>query len=194
MKFIDEKNLNRNLIDLKLLELDLIFDLLTSSNFTHKERDNQTWLQILNGKLLTDEIVSEDQETVFPHHYNYRVIKFYQSAFGFKLDSHLFDIFFELNESLSQIKGLEYIHIHSMKNMLIDCHTDGNLVLIKNLNCPTSVSLDQFGIKIGDHVFQPETGYDIWLDTNLVHSVWNSSNQEWKFLAISLDRNYIKDL
>jgi hypothetical protein len=156
-----------------------------------KDSENQTWFDISNGRLRTDEIIPEDQDEEFLIDNNYQVIKFFSNNQEFYLEQELNDVFVSVNEQIKQIAGIEYVHLHSMKHFYVEPHTDGNLVLIVNITCPLGQETSNFGFKIGDNCFQPTVGKDIWLDTNLIHSAWNYSNSEWKFLAISIHRDYV---
>lgn len=159
--------------------------------FLKKDSDNQTWFDISDGVLKTDEIVPYDQEDTFPAEFDYQVVKFFNRNADFYLDEFLQNTFSEFNNSLLTIEGLEYVHVHSMKNFIIHPHVDGNIVLIINLTCPSNCHIDNFGFSIDNNTFQPRVGSNIWLDTNLIHSVWNYTNEEWKFLSISIDKNFI---
>ena len=162
-----------------------------SNPYLKKDSENQTWFNISNGQLFTDEIIPKDQEEEFPLDNNYQVIKFFSKNQEFYLDQDLHNVFFLVNEQIKQIAGIEYVHLHSMKHFHVEPHVDGNLVLIINVSCPLNREIFDFGFKIGDDCFQPTVGKDIWLDTNLIHSAWNYSNCEWKFLAISIHRDYV---
>jgi hypothetical protein len=159
--------------------------------FLRKTEDNQTWFDISDGILKTDETIPSDQEDTFPTEFDYQVIKFFNKNADFYLDDFLQNKFSELNNALLTVDGLEYVHVHSMKNFIIQPHVDGNIVLIINLTCPTSCHIDNFGFSIDNNTFQPKEGHDIWLDTNLIHSVWNYTNEEWKFLTISINKDFL---
>lgn len=180
-----------NKFDFSSLDLKYIVKELKKNNISKKTSEDQTWVDISDGILLTDEIIPNDQETVFPKDNDYQLIKFFRNNPEILLDESLNKIFFHFNSKIKKIKGIEYVHIHSMKNFCIDRHTDGNIVLIKNIRCPQQTDVDEFGFLIDKEIFQPTIHEDIWLDTNYIHSVWNYSNQEWKCLTISIDRNFL---
>jgi hypothetical protein len=155
-----------------------------------KSQEHQTWFDISNGILQTDEIIPDDQDDCFPMENDYQVLKFFSREKNFKTNTVLNNYFDEINSVLLKFPEVEYVHLHSMKNFCIESHTDGNMVLIVNLIYPNTVNTDLFGLQIDQQLIIPSYK-DIWLETILDHSAWNFTNQEWKFLAISIDRQYL---
>lgn len=148
-----------------------------------------TWVDVTDGVHHSDGI--EDRGIIFPTKYNWKLIKFYENQEDFYLDNELHEIFKDLNCKLKNIKGIEYVHIHSITNFYIEPHTDGNLVLLINLITPENQSQKNYGLKILDTIYQPNSNELIWLETRDIHSAWNFSNTEWRFLAVSIDRQYV---
>lgn len=195
MKYIHEEMLH-SVIDRHSLHFLHVQELchLASNNIQNKKHpDLQTWFSIVDSNFTTDEDTPIDQDTKFSSDDFYQVVKFYSSLENFKLDYPLNEIFNPIISDLKKLPGVEYIHLHSMKHFCIAEHVDGNLVLLINLSCPVIDDVKQIGLSIDTKVILPKKNEKIWLDTKLPHSAWNYTKLEWKFLAISIDRLYIKD-
>lgn len=151
----------------------------------------QTFIGVKDGIITTDEEDLEDADTVIPKTYNYRLIKLFENRKDFYPDDYLKNLFFDFNSKIKNIKGVEYVHVHSMPYFIHPTHIDGNLVMMVNLKTPINQNEENFGLKVADRIYQPRCGEVFWLETNLPHSAWNFSNIEWKFLTISIDRNFV---
>ena len=151
----------------------------------------QTFIDVRDGIITTDEEDLEDADTVIPNTYNYRLIKLFENRQDFYPDNYLINLFSNFNSKIKKIKGIEYVHVHSMPNFIHPTHIDGNLVMMINLKTPIDQNEKNFGLKVADKIYQPRCGEVFWLETSLPHSAWNFSNSEWKFLTISIDRNFV---
>lgn len=169
-------------------------------------KKHETWVTVHEGILLSDEDHSDlsvgenlnlEYKAVTGDYYQFKkendwqLIKFYNQHSDFYLDRLLVDIFGEFNERVSYLTSIEYIHLHSIHNLKINTHTDGNMVLIINICCPKEQDIKDFGLMIGDDFYQPRDKDVLWLDTDIPHSAWNLSNLEWKFLTVSINRKYL---
>lgn len=192
MKF-EYRNYNKLIKEIRNFNfLDLDLKLLTEElNRNRKLKNYETWIDVRDGIHATDGVLPEGQTTTFPKGYDWQLIKFFEDRPDFYLDTTLKTIFEEFNRKIRTIKGVDYIHIHSMTNFSIPEHVDGNLVLLIHLECPQNYEPKLFGLKVDNKLFQPKTGDLFWLETNLSHSAWNFTHSEWRFLAVSIDRYYL---
>jgi hypothetical protein len=172
------------------LDVSNIIEEIKKETILKKSTEDQTWFDISGGNLHTDEDTPEDQDIKFPIENDYQVIKFFNNKNNFKIEKTIDKFFRDVNLFLLSFPEVEYVHLHSMKNFCIDSHVDGNIVLIVNLNYPAMSTTIECGLKIDQEFYAPSLE-TVWLDTNLLHSAWNYTNKEWKFLAISIDRQYL---
>jgi len=172
------------------LDVSSIIEEIKKETILKKSPEDQTWFDISGGNLYTDEDTPEDQDTKFPIENDYQVIKFFNNKNNFKMEKTIDNFFRDVNLFLLSFPEVEYVHLHSMKNFCIDSHVDGNIVLIINLNYPAMSTPIECGLKIDQEIYTPSLE-TVWLNTNLLHSAWNYTNQEWRFLTISIDSSYL---
>ena len=91
---------------------------------------------------------------------------------------------------IKKIPGVKSVQLFLMKNIEVLAHQDGSNNNIKRilfpLDIPNITDVDKIGIKVAEETIIPVPKKLIIFDGSAVHSAWNYSNYEWKFLSIDI--------